>query len=144
MHYSLTTATPARLLAAIMQRFLGDDSLISLEGALAGSRVARLEGCGTGETAELRRNTLAPPLDFLVAPLSGRNAALINRAVAEEDLVSETGGLIHVQIASGGELVFGAYDNFHPNCVFVEGISASELATMKDDNLLSAFNARDA
>jgi hypothetical protein len=30
-------------------------------------------------------------------------------------------GIIHVQIEANGQLVFGAYDNFHPETVLVYG-----------------------
>jgi hypothetical protein len=40
--------------------------------------------------------------------------------------------------------VFGAYDNFHPDCVIVDGISASGLTAMKEEKLLTEFIQRDA
>jgi hypothetical protein len=144
MHFSLVPNNKPRLLVAIMQHFQGDGSFISLEGTLSSFQAPVLENAVMTETAELKRNTLSPVLDFVVAPLSAHNVDMVSRAVVDNDLLSEGGGIIHVQIASGGRLVFGAYDNFHPDCVFVDGISAARLTTMKEEKLFTAFVQRDA
>jgi hypothetical protein len=144
MHFSLTPNNKSGLLVAIMQHFQGDGSFISLEGTLSSFQAPVLENAVTTETAELKRNTLSPVLDFVVAPLSAQNVDVVSRAVVKKDLLSDGGGIIHVQIASDGRLVFGAYDNFHPDCVFVDGISASGLTAMKEEKLLTEFIQRDA
>jgi hypothetical protein len=144
MHFSLLPNDKARLLIAIMRHFRGDGSFISLEGTLSSFQAGALDNSIATETAELKRNTVSPVLDFVVAPLSAHNVEVVSRAVLKKDLLSEGDGVIHVQIASAGRLVFGAYDNFHPDCVFVAGIDAPRLTVMKEENLLTAFVQRDA
>ena len=48
-------------------------------------------------------------------PLTDDNVAAIWKVITEKDLLTDR--IIHVQIALGGGLIFGAYDNFQEDCV---------------------------
>jgi hypothetical protein len=144
MRFDLITDSPERLLAAVMEHFEGSDSIISFEGDLKDSEITSLEGLQPTETRVLRRSTLSPHLDFYIAPLSRANVQVINRAVATEHLLGEEGELIHIQVARGNVLVFGAYDNFHEESVFVEGMPASLLTQLERDHILAGFAPDDA
>jgi len=144
MHYWISTNDPPRLLGAVMQHYQGGGAFISLEGGLAESGLDQLDGAVDSEMPPLLRNTAAPRMDFVAAPLSPSNVAKIVDAVAKHDLLSEDGPLIHVQIAVGERLVFGAYDSFSPNCTFADGIPLARLADMQANGLITEYAARDA
>ena len=52
-------------------------------------------------------------------------------------------GIIHVQIEKGGQLVFGAYDNFHADCVTVnnDAIPPSFLEGLKNKGVIRSYGA---
>lgn len=99
-----------------MMRALSGNAYLSLEGDLAGLKfpaVAPVDECETG----LRRQTSSPLLDWRVLSLSKESEPLIWDQLLQLDRLIER--LIHVQIEKEGRLIFGAYDNFHKDCVFV-------------------------
>jgi hypothetical protein len=121
----------ARLLLAMMEELEGD-AHISFEGDL---RALALTGCpGSSEqpTAVLKRSTVWPKLDFVVIPLESS---------AGKKIIAALGGtvprtVLHIQIEKRGVLEFGAYDNFHPECIFfgsavrqatIESLAANEI-----------------
>jgi len=121
----------ARLLLAIMEELEGA-AHISLEGSLRGVRLMSYPGASHQPTAVLKRGTISPEQDFLVIPLGP--------SVGKE-IIAALGGAIpktvlHIQIEKHGVLEFGAYDNFHPECIFfgsairqttVESLVANEI-----------------
>jgi hypothetical protein len=56
-------------------------------------------------------------LDFVTLPVTHEVIAALKGRLAQRDLFSQGGALVHVQIQWEGQLVFGAYDNFHRDCV---------------------------
>jgi hypothetical protein len=65
-------------------------------------------------TAALKRNTLWPKQDFVVVPLEPLASKTIISAIGR----TVSGTIIHIQIEKHGLLQSGAYDNFHPQCIF--------------------------
>jgi hypothetical protein len=108
-----------QLLLEVMKELAGD-AHISFEGDLASYSFTSIEGTNNAESAILHRHTLSH--DFVMLPLE---PATIKR------IISAIGGtiarsIIHVQIEKHGKLQFGAYDNFHPECLyFGDAISSS-------------------
>jgi len=99
---------------------VGDDAILSLEGFSLPKLVLSLPGVTWAETDVLRRNTIEPKLDFIVVPLDASRGTTIKEALAKPSvLAGETSGLVHLQVAKKGRLVFGAYDNVHPECTVV-------------------------
>lgn len=101
-----------RLLLALMEELAGD-AHISFEGDLHGLAVLHMPDASDEPTPTLSRNTLRPKQDFVIVPLEPSMGKKIIAAI---------GGTIpnairHIQIEKNGLLQFGAYDNFHPECI---------------------------
>jgi len=105
----------------MMRTFASEQSRIAFEGNLAATELYRFEGSSYDETEILKRATIAPRLDFVVLPLALARVPQIQKAIESRIAFGGNRGIIHVQIEAGGELVFGAYDNFHRDTVVVKG-----------------------
>jgi hypothetical protein len=119
--YSLDTRDRPGLLFAMMRTFASDQSRIAFEGNLATTELYRLEGASYDETDILKRATVAPRLDFVVLPLVLARVPEIQKAIRSKIAFDGYMGIIHTQIEAGGEIVFGAYDNFNRDTVVVNG-----------------------
>jgi hypothetical protein len=93
------------------------DAAVSFEGSLQRFDLLSLPGASPEETPQLRRQTSSARLDFVVVPLTGGNPAALRSRLQVPGALGRNGDVIHVQLASAGRLLFGAYDNFHPDCV---------------------------
>ena len=111
-----------RLLLALMEALEGN-AHVSFEGDLRSLALSSYPGVSSHPTDALKRNTLLPNQDFLVVPLDPSSSKRIYAALG--DVVSKT--VLHVQIEKDGVLQFGAYDNFHPECIFFGGAVSQEL-----------------
>ena len=139
MRYALEPIDKPALLVAAMRAFQGEASYIALEGDLSSYHLQSLQNAASQETDALKRQTESPLMDFVVAQLTAINITVISRAIARKDGLAKESGLIHVQISKNGQLVFGGYDNFHRDCVFVDGMSERELAKLKAQRILRGF-----
>lgn len=104
------------LILQTMEALCGSDAFISLEGFHVPEEVCALTGASPLETELLRRNTTAPVLQFVVVPLSLANLPTLMASLGHGSVLEDECGLIHIQIAKGGQLAFGAYDNVHEEC----------------------------
>lgn len=124
----------------MMRTFASDRSRITFEGNLAATELYRLEGAFYEETAILRRNTIAPRLDFVVLPLIPTRLSEIERAIRSRIAFHEYRGIVHAQIEANSELVFGAYDHFHRETVVVDGnIDKAVLDALVSDRTLRSY-----
>jgi|SRR5215467_751495 len=102
-----------QLLLALMEELEGN-AHVSFEGSLRSLPLASYPGICSEPTEALKRNTLWPKQDFVAIPLDASSSKKIFAALG--------GGVpksvLHVQIEKNGVLEFGAYDNFHPECIF--------------------------
>lgn len=110
---SWTVHDKSRLLLALMEE-LPADPHISFEGNLRQSKRKSILGASEAETLTLKRNTICPKQDFIVAPIEPAMGKII---------LSALGGnvrrdVIHIQLEKTNALAFGAYDNFDPECIF--------------------------
>jgi len=128
--YGLDTRDRPGLLFAMMRTFASDRSRIAFEGNLATTELYGLEIASYDETDALKRATTAPRLLFVVLPLDLVRVPEIQNAIRSKITFGGSKGIIHVQIESAGELVFGAYDNFHRDSVVVNG--TNETAVLDD------------
>ena len=119
--YRLDVRDRPGLLFAMMRTFASDHSRIAFEGSLASTELYSLEGAFYEETEILKRATMAPRLDFVVLPLIAHRLVEIQKAIQFKIAFAGNRGIIHVQIEAGGELAFGAYDNFHRDSVVLNG-----------------------
>jgi hypothetical protein len=102
-----------QLLLALMAELEGN-AQVSFEGDLRSLPLLGYPGASSEPTGALKRNTLWPKQDFVVLPLELSSSKKIYAALA--GVVPRT--VLHVQIEKDGVLQFGAYDNFHPECIF--------------------------
>jgi len=116
---------------------LAGNTRISLEGHLSSCQFENLSAVSHVETAILKRNTLVPKLDFVVAMLSPEMVEPVFDQVMKAGL---TDNIIHVQIERNGALELGAYDNFHPECVVTgSGVSTALLDELKDKKIIREY-----
>jgi hypothetical protein len=135
--YSLDVRDPIELVRALISE-LGPGGHLSLEGDLSRLDKSVRAIASSEERAGLRRNTLIPQQDFIVLPLDDKSIPLIEAQVLHS--VGLRRRVIHVQIEQAGELVFGAYDDFHPECVWVsEAVGADLLERMVAEGILRSF-----
>jgi hypothetical protein len=116
---------------------LAGDAHISLEGDLSQCRFSDDLVISREEVGLLKRHTLAPSQDFVVLRLTSETIVPIYRQVMAAGLKH---AIIHVQIERNGVLEFGAYDNFHPNCVMTgPAIGVEVLEDLKSENAVRDF-----
>ncbi len=111
-----------QLLLALMEELEGN-AHVSFEGNLRSLPLLSYPGASSEPTDALKRNTLWPKQDFVIAPLEPSSGKKIYAALG--GVVPRT--VRHVQIEKDGVLQFGAYDNFHPECIFFGSAVTSQL-----------------
>lgn len=94
------------------------DSLASFEGNLSGLNLNEIPGASTCETTSLRRQD-GPNSDFWVIPVTEATAKDLKKRLSVADALGKHGSVLHTQLATAGELIFSACDNFHDGCVRV-------------------------
>ncbi len=131
------------LVIQAMEALCGDDSYISLEGFHVPKAVTLLPEASSIETEVLRRNTIAPVLQFVVVPLNRSNVATLAAAVGQASILKDVAGLIHIQISKGGRLAFGAYDNVDEDCTVLYPPFAQSLCeTLLSSGAIESFTVR--
>jgi hypothetical protein len=136
--YLIDATDKPGFLLAMMKHFAGP-SLISFEGSLGTLSFSSWPNASLKETEALKRQTRSPKLDFVVLLLNEGTVKDIWRELSEKDhLVHE--GVVHVQIESDGQLVFGGYDNFHRDCTVINsGVSIELLEQLKHKGLVRGY-----
>jgi (2Fe-2S) ferredoxin len=136
--YWLVARDKPGLLIAVM-RALAGNAHISFEGDLSHCDFSSVAGASVDETECLRRCTLTPQLDFVVCPLEPETIKQILSEVLPEGRVVHQ--IIHIQIERDGEIAFGAYDNFHPECIVAwPGVPGVLLEQLKASGVLRSFD----
>jgi hypothetical protein len=139
--FALNTRDKPGLLFAMMRTFASDQSRIAFEGNLAGTELFRLLDASHEEIGNLKRATIAPPLDFVVLPLPPSRVPEIEKAIRSKIAFAGYKGIIHVQIERQGEIAFGAFDNFGPETVFVYGaLSEEALDDLVGNRILKSYS----
>jgi hypothetical protein len=127
-----------RLLLALMEELAGG-AHVSFEGDLKGLTLLSIPGASGEPTAALKRNTLWPKQDFVVVPLEASMGKKIIAAIGG----TVPGAIIHVQIEKDGQLQFGAYDNFHPQCIFFgTGVKQAFLESLVSQGIVRPHTER--
>ena len=96
-------------------RALQGNAHISLEGNLKRCVFGPELRTPSSETDLLKRSTEWPKLDFVVLPLEEGSVDPILKQILQAGFHD----IIHIQIEKDGRIQFGAYDNFHPECVVI-------------------------
>ena len=139
MRYWLEPRDPSRLLAAVLREFAGPSGALSLEGRLHELPLWAFENATEQPTPPLARHTSEPLLDFLIVPLTPQNVNVAMRTTARPAAVGHASPIVHVQVATGPRIVFGAYDNFHPDCTFSDGLLEAALTRLQHEAIIWRF-----
>jgi hypothetical protein len=111
---------------------------LSLEGNLSRFDPTLVPGASGNPSALLRRNTISPVLDFVILPVTAATADTICQEVLPQ--VGLKHHIIHVQVASEGRLVLGAYDNFNRECVWIDQAFGNEgIGSMLDAGIIGWY-----
>jgi hypothetical protein len=138
--FRLRTKDRPRLLLAMMNVLAGNGARISFEGSLSHSELFTIEGASFEETPLLRRGTTAPPLDFVVLPLTVENVPTIQKAIGSKIAFNGSKGIVHVQIEKDSAMAFAAYDNFHEDCVVAyRAVPAALLERLVESRVLYSY-----
>lgn len=131
------------LLVAMMRQF-ETNGHISFEGDLRGSELYRLSGAVFSEAKGLERHSIGAGFDFLVLKLSPEIIENILHIVTTSERLTRTSNIIHLQIAVDGELAFGAYDQFHRECVLATDIVPKALLErLVSSGVIRSFHEND-
>ena len=129
------------LLASVMNALCGN-AHISLEGDLSKCDFSHIPGTISTETQSLPRNTLWPKQDFVIIPLEPHTIQSILAQL--KHLGRDLHAIIHIQIEKNGVREFGAYDNFHRDCVVSgPGVSEGLLQQLVSQDILYSFAPAD-
>jgi hypothetical protein len=138
-HYRLVARDKAGLLIAMMKALAGH-ALISFEGDLSRCGFPPELDRSERETESLRRNTILPVQDFIVLPLEPETIQPILGTVLPDSRFMKD--VIHIQIEKDGVLQFGAYDNFHRDCVGCgPGVPHELLERLRVSGVLRSYEA---
>lgn len=98
-----------------MMRALSGQAYIALEGDLSHCDFTSLPHIAEGTVAGVTRASPCTRLDFVILPLETATIRpILEQVLPKARVVHE---IIHIQIVKHGRPVFGAYDNFHPECI---------------------------
>jgi len=111
-----------QFLLTLMEEF-ESDAHVSFEGDPQSLPLSIYPGVSFQPTEALKRGTLWPKQDFIVVPLELSSSKQIYAALG--GAVPKT--VLHIQIEKDGVLQFGAYDHFHPQCIFFGSAVRPEL-----------------
>ena len=116
---------------------LAGDAEISFEGDLK-SFAFPTELTNESESDSLRRATISPQMDFVRCPLNPNTVSpILNALGSGAELVSD---IIHIQISVSARLEFGAYDQFHRDCVVVgAGVPIELLSELTNHGIIRSF-----
>jgi hypothetical protein len=135
--YWLVARDKPGLLIAMM-RALAGNAHVSFEGNLSRYAFPPDLRPDSKETPTLRRQTLVPELDFVVLPLEPINVQPILDVVLPERRFMND--INHIQIEKDGSLEFGAYDNFHPECIVCFlGVSPDFLEQLRESGVIRSW-----
>jgi hypothetical protein len=127
------------LLTAMMWELAGD-SRISFEGNLSRCVFAPSTQPSSEEAPSLRRQTVWPKEDFVVLPLPFESVRPILDVILPDNRYLDD--IVHIQIEKDGQLQFGSYDQFHPDCIvgFPPGVTPDLLKRLQSSGLIRSWS----
>jgi hypothetical protein len=128
---------PGLLIA--MMRHLAGNAHISFEGDLSHCSFPSSLIPSEEETPALQRNTAYPKQRFIVLPLSPDTVRPILDVVLPSNRYLKD--VIHIQIEKAGQLQFGAYDQFHHECIvgFPPGVTPELLNQLQSSGVIRSW-----
>jgi len=127
------------LLIAMMRQLAGGAS-ISFEGNLSRCAFGPDFQPSGEETPSLRRQTVWPKQDFVVLPLLSESVRPILDVILPDNRYLDD--IVHIQIEKGGQLQFGSYDQFHPECIvgFPPGVTPELLDRLQSSGVIRSWS----
>lgn len=121
-----------------MMRALAGHAHIAFEGDLSQCDFTALPHIAEGTVEGMTRASPCTHLDFVILPLETYTIRpILDQVLPKARVVHE---IIHIQIVKHGRPVFGAYDNFHPECILCEpDVPVSLLEDLYRRGILRAY-----
>lgn len=132
-YYCIHVKNKLSFLEEILNHYCNNASL-SLEGDLSQVKLESLIDFSTDETKPLKRQTASPIQDFVVLPLNQDTKPILLKSVFPR--IGFKKNAEHIQIEKENKLVFGAYDCFHPECVWLYGADQDFIHSLKEQGLV--------
>ncbi len=123
-----------------MMRELARDARISFEGDLSRCVFPPTLNPSGDETPSLRRHTLSPQQGFVVVDLLPESIRPILDVILPDNRYLDD--ILHIQIERSGELQFGSYDQFHPECIvgFPPGVTPELLNRLQLSGVIRSWS----
>jgi hypothetical protein len=124
-------------LIAMMKALVGN-AHISFEGDLSRCEFPGEVPKRSTETSVLKRQTSQPVQDFVVLPLEPETIRpILDVVLPDRRFMTD---IIHIQIEKDGKIEFGAYDNFHPECIVCFlGVGTNLLDQLKEKGVIRSW-----
>jgi hypothetical protein len=138
-YYWLVARDKPGLFVAMLRALVGDAAYVSFEGDLSRcTELFSLFGATSQESDTLKRKTVYPLQDFVIVPMESASIHSILEIVLPEARIVHD--IIHVQIEKDGRLAFGAYDNFHKDCIVAwSELPLDLLADLRTSGVLRSY-----
>jgi hypothetical protein len=121
------------------------DAFMSMEGDLSRCSLEEFEGFGAEPIPPLKKITLAASgrHDFAVISINEANKKRLIESLLPR--IGIRANVWHIEIARNGIKIFGSYDNFHPECVWLDQSLGEEMVkTMLNEKVILGFEAKEA
>jgi hypothetical protein len=139
--FQVRVRKPVDFVRTALQHF-SSECFLSLEGDLSRIDTMAITGAAHAATTLLRRNTTWPEQQFVIFPVTADTTDVICKRVLPQ--VGLKHHVLHVQVASCGRLVLGAFDKFHNDCVWIDqSIGREGITSMLDSGIIGWYKARE-
>jgi hypothetical protein len=141
LSFQVRVRKPVDFIRAALTHFQ-PQCFLSLEGDLTHVDPAHILDASGEPTDVLRRNTISPPQQFVILPITPSTFETVSRKVLPQAGLKHR--ILHVQIASGGRLVLGAYDAFHREGCWIDRCVGEEtVSSWKASGIIGWYEARE-
>jgi hypothetical protein len=121
-----------------MMRHLAGDAQISFEGVLDSFEFPQSIPRISEERSSLKPCSAYREFPFVILALEPDTVKPILDTILPENRFMEQ--VIHIQIAKHGEIQFGCYDNFHPDCIVAyTGVSTDFLDELLHRGIIKSW-----
>ncbi len=114
--FAVHVTKPIPFVSAVLPAFAGT-ALLSLEGDLSQVDFRGIAYASHHPPSVLQRNTIWPVQDFVIVPLTNAATQLLVQHVLPH--IGLKTRVLHLLIERDEQLVFAAYDQFAPKCVWI-------------------------
>ncbi len=117
--YSINVRLPIDFLSKLIMNIDGD-AIMSLEGDLSRCSFDDLEDCKTEPFPPLKKyiSSSNKSYDYVAIPLNETNRRILIMSLLPR--IGLRKHVAHIEIAQNDTKLFGSYDCFHPDCVWLD------------------------